>query len=340
MDADASPGRIGYGAANLGNLYRELSDEDAWELLETAWDEGIRYFDTAPHYGLGLSERRLGAFLQTKPRSEFIVSTKAGRLIRPDPRYDGGLDTDNGFHVRASHRRIWDLSRTGVLTSLDDSCVRLGFDPDIVFVHDPEHHSLEQAISDAFPALEHARDDGAVRGVGIGSMDNTSLERSVREARLDVIMIAGRYTLLDDGARHGVLPACRERGTKAVAASVFNSGLLAADDPSRDARFEYGALPEGLWGRLQAILGVCRNHGVRLPAAALQFPLRDPAIVSVVVAASRPAQLRENVALLSAEIPVEFWVELDAERRTGLTAERPGPRPGSGCDEDLLPSKH
>lgn len=307
-------GQLGYGAANLGNLHRELSDDDAWAILDAAWDSGIRYFDTAPHYGLGLSERRLGAFLQTKPRDEFVVSTKVGRLIRPNPDDDGGLEIHNGFHVRSSHRREWDLTAAGVDASLDDSRERLGLDRiDIAFVHDPEQHSLDQAVAEAYPHLESLRASGELTGVGVGSMKNDTLERSAREANLDIIMIAGRYTLLDEGAQDGVLPACRERGTQVVAASVFNSGLLASDAPTRDGRYEYGSLPEGLWDRLQRIVGVCRNHEVRLPAAAIQFPLRESSVANVIVGGSRPAQLRDNVALMKAPIPAEFWAELETE---------------------------
>lgn len=310
-------GRLGYGAANLGNLHREMSDDDSWTILETAWDCGVRYFDTAPHYGLGLSERRLGAFLQTKPRDEFVVSTKVGRMIRPNPDDDGGLDTANGFHVPATHRREWDLSGDGVRRSLDESRERLGLDKiDIAFVHDPELFSLDQAIAEAYPALEELRERGELAGIGLGDMSNHALERSVREGSLDIIMIAGRYTLLDEGAAVGVLPACAERGTKAVAASVFNSGLLASDNPSREGRFEYGALPEALWDRLQLILGVCRNHDVRLPAAAIQFPLRDASVANVIMGGSRPAQLRENVELMATGIPEDFWDELQGVLRS------------------------
>ncbi|MFF2272706.1 aldo/keto reductase [Agromyces sp. NPDC058136] len=307
-------GKLGYGAANLGNLHRVLTEEEAWEILATAWDGGIRYFDTAPHYGLGLSERRLGAFLQTKPRDQFVVSTKVGRLIRANPDDDGGLDLANGFHVPSTTRREWDLTADGVATSLAESRDRLGLDAiDIAFVHDPEVFSLDVAVAEAFPALEALRSAGEISAIGVGAMSSATLERSVREADLDLIMVAGRYTLLDDEAKVGVLPACRARGTLVVAASVFNSGLLASDSPSRDGRFEYGSMPDEMWQRLQLILAVCRNHGVRLPAAAIQFPLRDASVADVIVGGSRPAQLRENLELMSCEIPDAFWAELEAE---------------------------
>lgn len=320
--ANVQLGKLGYGAANLGNLHRAMTDDEAWAILDAAWDGGIRYFDTAPHYGMGLSERRLGAFLQTKPRDQFVVSTKVGRLIRADPDDDGGLDLANGFHVRTTTRREWDLSASGVVHSLAESSERLGLDRvDIAFVHDPEAFSLDAAIDEAFPALEALRNAGAVSSIGVGAMSNATLERSVREADLDLVMIAGRYTLLDDEAKTGVLPACRAKGTRFVAASVFNSGLLASDAPTRTGRFEYGSLPDELWDRLQAILAVCRNHGVRLPAAALQFPLRDPNGANVVVGGSRPDQLRENLELMSCEIPEDFWAELEAESES-LPARR------------------
>lgn len=306
--------RLGYGAANVGNLFRELTDDQAWTILDAAWDSGIRYFDTAPHYGLGLSERRLGAFLQTKPRDEFVISTKAGRLLRPNPDDDGGLDLAADFHVRTTLRREWDFSADGIRVSLDASLERLGLDRvDILYLHDPERHDLDLALREAFPALEQLRADGAVDAVGIGSMTAEALAAAVRGADLDLIMIAGRYTLLEQPAADEVLPACHARGTGVVAASVFNSGLLAKDEPSRDDRYEYGRMPEPLWERLQRVVAVCRAHDVPLPAAAVQFALREPAVRSVVVGGSRPEQLRRNAELMALPIPDAMWDDLAAE---------------------------
>ncbi|MCK3769525.1 aldo/keto reductase [Microbacterium aerolatum] len=303
---------LGYGAANVGNLFRALADDEAWAVLDAAWESGIRYFDTAPHYGLGLSERRLGAFLQTKPREEFFLSTKAGRLLRPNPAYAGGLDTDNDFFVPDDLQRVWDFSDAGIRTSLDESRERLGIDRiDLVYLHDPERHDLDLAIAEAFPALERLRSEETIGAIGVGSMVSDALARSVREADLDAIMIAGRYTLLEQPAAEDVLPACRERGTGVVAASVFNSGLLAKAEPTRDSRYEYGGVPDEIWDRLQRIVAVCRAHDVPLPAAAIQFPLRDAATRSVVVGSSRPEQVRQNAALAATDIPHEFWAELE-----------------------------
>ena len=306
--------RLGYGAANLGNLFREISDEQAWAILDAAWDSGIRYYDTAPHYGLGLSERRLGAFLRTKPRDEYVVSTKAGRLLRPNPDDDGGLDLAADFHVRTSLRREWDFSADGIRASLEESLARLGLDRvDVLYLHDPERHDLALALREGFPALEQLRAEGAVDAIGIGAMTAEALAAAVEGADLDLIMIAGRYTLLEQPAADEVLPACHARGTGVVAASVFNSGLLAKDEPSRDDRYEYGRMPEPLWERLQRLVAVCRAHDVPLPAAAVQFALRDPAVRSVVVGGSRPEQLRRNAELMALDLPGGLWDDLAAE---------------------------
>ncbi|MGF2949861.1 aldo/keto reductase [Microbacterium alcoholitolerans] len=306
---------LGYGAANVGNLFRELSDDEAWAVLEAAWDSGIRYFDTAPHYGLGLSEKRLGAFLQTKPRDEFVLSTKAGRLLRPNPDHQpGGLDTDNDFFVADDQRREWDFTEDGIRASIAESQERLGIERmDLVYLHDPERNDLELAIASAFPALEKVRDEGLVGAVGVGSMVSDALTRSVREADLDLIMVAGRYTLLEQPAAVDVLPACDERGTGIVAASVFNSGLLAQSEPRRDGRYEYGQLPDELWDRLVRIATICKAHEVPLPAAAIQFPLRAASVRSVVVGGSRPAQLRQNAEYAALQIPAGLWGELAEE---------------------------
>ena len=305
--------RLGYGAANVGNLFRALSDDQAWAILDAAWESGIRYYDTAPHYGLGLSERRLGAFLQTKPRDEFVISTKAGRLLRPNPDDDGGLDLAADFHVPTTLRREWDFSEEGVRASLEESLERLGLDRvDILYLHDPERHDLDLALGEAFPALEQLRAEGAVDAIGIGSMVSEALAAAVESADLDLIIIAGRYTLLEQPAAEAVLPACHESGTGVVAASVFNSGLLAKDEPSRDDRYEYGRMPEPLWERLQSVLAVCRAHEVPLPAAAVQYPLRDTAVRSVVVGGSRPEQMRRNAELMAIDIPAALWDDLAA----------------------------
>lgn len=305
---------LGYGAANVGNLFRTLTDDEAWEILDAAWESGIRYFDTAPHYGLGLSERRLGAFLQTKPRDEFVLSTKVGRLLRPNPEHTGGLDTANDFHVRDDLMRVWDFSDAGIRASLDESRARLGLERiDMLYLHDPERHDLDLAIDSAFPALERLRAEHEVSEIGIGSMVAEALTRAVREADLDTIMVAGRYTLLEQPAAADVLPSCDETGTGIVAASVFNSGLLAQSEPRRDGRYEYGALPDQLWARLVRIADVCRAHDVPLPAAAIQFPLQAASVRSVVVGGSRPAQLRQNAEYAALGVPADLWAELADE---------------------------
>ncbi|WP_217180685.1 aldo/keto reductase [Streptomyces sp. AC495_CC817] len=307
--------RLGYGAANVGNLFRPLTDDEAWAVLDAAWEAGIRHYDTAPHYGLGLSERRLGAFLQTKPRDEFFLSTKVGRLLRPNPDHEaGGLDTANDFHVPDDLRRVWDFSDAGIRTSLAESRERLGIERiDLLYLHDPERHDLDLALAEALPALERLRADGEVAQIGIGSMVSEALTASVRGADLDLVMVAGRYTLLEQPAAVEVLPACRERGTGIVAASVFNSGLLAQNEPRRDGRYEYGQLPDELWDRLVRIHAVCADHGVPLPAAALQFPLQSDVVRAVVVGGSRPAQLAQNAELAGLEIPASLWQTLAAE---------------------------
>jgi D-threo-aldose 1-dehydrogenase len=304
---------LGYGAANVGNLFRPLTDDEAWQVLDAAWDAGIRYFDTAPHYGLGVSERRLGAFLQTKPRDEFVLSTKVGRLLRPNPA-PAGLDTANDFHVPDDLTRVWDFSDAGIRASLEESRERLGIERiDVVYLHDPERHDLDLALAEAFPALERLRAEGAIAEIGVGSMVSDALTRAVREADLDTIMVAGRYTLLEQPAAAEVLPACDATGTGVVAASVFNSGLLAQSEPRRDGRYEYGELPDELWDRLVRIADICRAHGVPLPAAAIQFPLRAAAVRSVVVGGSRPAQLTQNAQYAALEIPAGLWSELASE---------------------------
>ena len=305
----------GYGAANVGNLFRALTDEEAWRVLEAAWESGVRYFDTAPHYGLGLSERRLGAFLRTKPRDEYVVSTKVGRLLRDNPAAQPGeLDLDNDFHVPATLRREWDASEAGIRASVEESLTRTGLDRfDILFLHDPERYDLDGAIDTALPALEKLRAEGIADGVGVGSMTTDALTRCVREAQLDVIMIAGRYTLLEQPAAAELLPACRERGTRVVAASVFNSGLLAKDTPSRDARYEYGAVPEVVWQRVTRIAEFCAAHGVSLPVAAAQFALRHPSVASIVLGGSKPSHVTENVKRMEASVPQALWDDLETE---------------------------
>jgi D-threo-aldose 1-dehydrogenase len=301
-------GELGYGAANVGNLYRATSDEDARAVLEAAWDSGIRYFDTAPHYGLGLSERRLGAFLATKPRTEYVVSTKVGRLLRSSPATADRLDDANQFAVPASLRRVWDFSAGGIRASLEESLERLGLDEvDVLYLHDPDEHDLAADLDTGVPAVAALRDEGLVRAVGIGSKSPEALVAAVRTEALDLAMVAGRYTLLEQADE--VVAACRETGVEIVAAAIFNSGLLSKPRPG--GRYEYGAVPGALLARAERLAELCERHGVTLPEAALQFPLREPAVRSVVVGAASPEQVRENARRMEVEIPEALWEELE-----------------------------
>ncbi len=303
--------QISLGCAQLGNLHRPIDEREARATVDAAWSEGIRYFDTAPHYGLGLSERRLGRALAAHERGDYVLSTKVGRLLMPTPA-QGRMD-DGGFAVPASFRRVWDFSRDGVLRSLEESLARLSVDRvDIVYLHDPDDHR-DDAFLSAYPALEELRSQGVVTAIGAGMNQTPMLAEFARNTDVDVVMLAGRYTLLDQSALDDLLPTCADRGVAVVAAGVFNSGLLARPTPAPTARYDYAAAPPELVDRATRIAAVCERHGTTLPAAALAFPLAHPAVVSVCIGAHLPEQVVRNTALGRAAVPGALWVELKEE---------------------------
>ena len=308
--------RLALGTATLGNLLAEMSDERAWEILEAAWQAGVRYFDTAPHYGLGLAERRLGEFLRTRPREEFVLSTKVGRLLRPNPTWSGQLDTEEHYLVPARLRRVWDLGLDGIRRSLEESLERLGLDRvDIVYLHDPERSGSPVTPERAAEALVRLREEGAVQEVGVGSMTTATLAAFAGTGLLDVLMVANRHTLLDQSAAREVFPACREHGTRVVAAAVFNSGLLADAEPGASSFFDYEEAPPAMVERARRIAAVCRELAVPVRTAALQLPVQDPLVSHVVSGATEPGHVRENVAALAEPVPAELW---DRLREQGL----------------------
>ena len=313
-----SPVRVtemSFGGAAIGNLFTEISDDAARAAVDAAWDGGIRTFDTAPHYGLGLSERRLGDALRHRPRDEYVISTKVGRLLEPaGPGVPAGRDTD-GFAVTARLVRRFDFSADGVRRSLEASLDRLGVDGvDIALIHDPDRHG-EQAFREAYPALEKLRADGIVRAIGAGMNQAAMLTRFVTDTDVDVVLVAGRYTLLDDSAGAELLPAALRRGVSVIAGGVFNSGLLAA--PVAGATYDYHAAPAELIARARRLARTCARFGVPLRAAAARFPLTHPAVASVLIGARSPAEITDAVRLRTLDIPAALWDSL-------ATADEPG----------------
>jgi D-threo-aldose 1-dehydrogenase len=300
---------LGFGAAQGGNLYRARSEETFAAAVDAAWDAGIRYFDTAPHYGLGLSERRLGAALRFRPRDDYVVSTKVGRLLVPSPETAHRTDT-GGFAVAADHRRVWDFSRDGVLRSLEASLERTGLDRiDVVYLHDPDDH-WQQAATEAVPALVELRDQGVIRAIGAGMNQSEMLTRFVRETDVDVVMCAGRFTLLEQGARRDLLPAADQGGVAVVIAGVYNSGLLARDRPPADATYNYQPASAALLDRATHIARICERYGTTLPAAALAYVRTPPAVVCTVVGVGDAGQVTETVRRAGAEVPADLWPAL------------------------------
>jgi D-threo-aldose 1-dehydrogenase len=300
---------LGFGGASLGNLYVATSDAEAGASVDAAWEGGVRYFDTAPHYGLGLSERRLGAALAGRPRADYVLSTKVGRLLVANPAPTGSDLEAGGFAVPDDLVKRFDFSRDGVLRSLEASLGRLGVDRiDIAYVHDPDEH-MDQSIAEALPALAELRDQGVIGAVGAGMNQWRPLRRMVREADLDVVMLAGRWTPLDQSGGP-LLAECAERGVAVIAAAPYNSGLLARDWPEPGGHFNYGRAPEDVLDRARSLAYVCRRHGTRLPAAALQFPLRHPAVTAVVAGMRTADEVNAALRLLAEPVPEAAWPEL------------------------------
>jgi D-threo-aldose 1-dehydrogenase len=302
---------LALGTAPLGNLFAPVATDDADASVRSALEAGLTYLDTAPHYGLGLAERRLGRVLAGLPRDRFVVSTKVGRLVRPLA--PGETADPEGFADTPPAKRVWDFSGDGVRRSLEESLERLGLDRvDIVLVHDPDDHERE-AHEQAFPALIELRDQGVVTAIGAGMNQAEMLTRFVRDLDLDVVLVAGRYSLLDQRALAELLPTCAARGTAVVVGGVFNSGLLA--DPRPGATFDYAPAPPELVERAARLAEVCARHETPLRAAALAFPFGHPAVTSVLVGARTAAEVSDAVACFGRPVPDELWAELVA---TGL----------------------
>jgi D-threo-aldose 1-dehydrogenase len=302
---------LGFGGASAGNLYQQTTDQEAGAAVDRAWAGGIRYFDTAPHYGLGLSERRLGAALRNRPRELFAISTKVGRMLEPNPQPAGSDLAAGGFAVPDMLRRRFDFGAAAVRPSLEDSLERLGLDRvDLVYVHDPDDH-VDQALAGAIPELLRLRDEGLVTAVGVGMNQWRAPLRMVRETDIDVVMLAGRWTLLDRSGQP-LLDECAARGVAVVAAAPFNSGLLARARPQDGAFFNYRPASPEMLARARTLATVCERHGISLPDAAIQFPLRHPAVASVVSGMRTGEQVASTLAHFAAAVPDEAWTEFDA----------------------------
>jgi D-threo-aldose 1-dehydrogenase len=290
-------GPLALGTAPIGGLYDAVDDETAHAVVERAWELGLRYFDTAPLYGVGLAERRLGAALRGKPRDELAVSTKVGRLLRPG---------ESRWHGAPALVDYFDFSREAALRSLDGSLERLGLDRvDVALVHDPDDH-VEESLAGAFRALRRLRDEGVVRAIGVGANNTDVLCRYAREAEPDCLLVAGRWTVLDRSAAGELLPLCEARGIAVIAGGVLNSGVLAGG-----GTYDYEAASPDVLGRVARLRETCTRHGVPLQAAALQFPLRHPAVATVLVGCGTPDEVAEDVRLSRVDVPDALWDELE-----------------------------
>lgn len=310
---------LGFGTAPLGNLYRSITDADADAILAAAWEGGVRYFDTAPLYGLGLSETRLNRFLRDKPRDAYVLSSKVGRLLKVATEHEG---QGKWFDV-PSRVGVYDYTYDGVMRSVDFSLERLGVARiDILYVHDLDiwtHGSAEVLdrhmrtfLDSGHRALVELRDAGVIRAFGAGINEEGPAEHLARNGDPDLFLLASRYTLLQQPALDSFLPYCQSKGIGVVIGAPYNSGILATG-ARPGAWFSYAPAPEEVLERVRQIEAVCARHGVRLVDAAFRFPLRHPAVVSVIPGGQGVSEMASNLAAERAEIPDEFWSALKAE---------------------------
>jgi D-threo-aldose 1-dehydrogenase len=299
---------LGFGTTGIGGLYSATTAQAAEATMETAWELGVRFFDTAPQYGSGMAERRLGAFLTTKARDEYVLCTKVGWLLRMPEK--GAPETSN-FKETPPERPIVDFSYDGVMVSVEESLKRLGVERiDVLHIHDPDVH-FSNAIEGAYKALDRLRSEGSIGAVGVGMNQSEMLAEFARNGNFDCFLLAGRYTLLEQGALKDLLPLCTEKNISIIIGGVYNSGILA--NPVAGAKFNYRDASPAHIGRAVELERVCLRHGVPLKAAALQFPLAHPAVASVLTGARSRAEALENDGLFHRPIPAALWQELKAE---------------------------
>jgi len=311
---------LGMGTAPLGNLYRAISDDEAHAVLERAWAAGVRYYDTAPLYGLGLSETRLNRFLRGKPRDEYVLSTKVGRLLRPCAPADR-IGFGKWFEVPA-RREVYDYGHDGVMRSVEASLERLGTHRiDLLLVHDIDvanHGSranvnakVDQLMAGGYHALERLRGEGVIQAFGAGVNEWQVAEQLARRGDFDVFLPAGRYTLLEQDALESFLPLCEERGIGIVLGGPYNPGILATG-PREGAFFDYEPANAEILGRVARIEAVCAAHGVRMVDAAFRFPLLHPCVISVIPGGQGVDEMESNLAAAAADVPAELWADLKA----------------------------
>ena len=327
-------GKLGFGTAPLGNMFRNIPEEEALATVDAAWDSGIRYFDTAPFYGAGLAELRLGAALKQRRRDDYVLSTKVGRLIldeQEDPATRDMGEKGGLFEFGRKNKIVDDYSADATLRSIDDSLKRLDTDRlDIVWVHDiaQDFHGdnwlaqFEIARTGAFRVLTRLREEGVIKawGVGVNKVEPLELTLDLSEAQPDAFLLAGRYTLLDhERALQRLMPAAASQNVDIVVGGPYSSGILAGG-----AHFEYQKASPAIIAKVERIKAIAARHGVSVKAAALQFSLANPAVAAVIPGASRPERLAEDLAALHAVIPAAFWHEMRAEQLVSAFAPLPG----------------
>jgi D-threo-aldose 1-dehydrogenase len=316
---------LGLGSAPLGGLFNPVSDETAHGVVQHAHDLGLRFFDTAPLYGYGSAEARMGHVLKQPPRDDMVIATKVGRLLRPQAAAGDTLDTEGAgqFLEAPPLVPLFDFSYDAVMRSFEESLVRMGVDRiDVLHIHDPDNH-YEQALNGAYKALDKLRSEGLINAVGSGMNQAEMLAKFARAADFDCFLVAGRYTLLDQAALPELLPICEEKNIAIIIGGVYNSGILANLDNLERATFNYQPAEQRWIEKARQIKAVCDRHNVPLQAAALQFPLAHPAVAVVLTGARSTDELDQNVAFMQHPIPADLWAEL---KSTGLLpAEAPTP---------------
>jgi len=312
---------LGFGTAPLGNLYRAISDEDAHDILTLAWDSGVRYYDTAPLYGFGLSETRLNRFLRTKPRDEYVLSTKIGRLLQAVPPAE--RDGQGKWFEVPNRREVYDYSYDGVMRSFEFSLERLGVDRvDMLFAHDIDlaNHGSQQVLDAKFDelmvgghqALVELRDQGVIKAFGVGVNEWQPCQTLAERGDFDLFLLAGRYTLLEQEALESFLPLCEKRGLGIILGGAYNSGILATG-PKPGAYYNYDPAPQEILDKVGEIQTQCQQHGVRLVDAAFQFPLLHPSVLTVIPGGQGVSEMQSNLAAAHSEIPSALWADLKSK---------------------------